>query len=55
MFRVDLICFTKSGIRQIRIRTTRQKMDRPQAQPLFSSKTRLNSEWNWTMIQETAV
>ena len=30
-------------------------MDRPQAHPLSSSKTRLNSEWNWTMIQETAV
>ena len=39
MFRVDLICFTNSGIRQIRIRITSETMDRPQAQPLFGSKT----------------
>ena len=41
MFRVDLICFTNSGIRQIRMRTTSETIDRPQAQPLSSSKTRL--------------
>ncbi len=41
MFRVDLICFTKSGIRQTRISTTSETMDRPHAAPLFSSKMRL--------------
>ncbi|GGQ71110.1 hypothetical protein GCM10010195_28390 [Kitasatospora griseola] len=54
MARVALICFTKSGIRQIRMTTTIITMDRPQAQPPSGSKTWLNSEWNWTMIQDTA-
>ncbi len=55
MARVALICFTKSGIRQIRMTTTIEAMARPQAQPPFGSKTWLYSEWNWTMIQDTAV
>lgn len=55
MFRVDLICFTKSGIRQIRIRTTRDTMDRPQAHPVSSPKSAPYSLWNWTMTHETGV
>lgn len=39
MFRVDLICFTNSGISAIRISTTSETMDRPHAQPLSLSKT----------------
>ncbi len=53
MFRVDLICFTKSGIRQMRIRTTRDTMDRPQAHPVSGPKIAPYTLWNWTMTQET--
>ncbi len=38
MFRVDLICLTNSGIRQIRMSTTRDTMDRPQAHPVSGPK-----------------
>ncbi len=44
MFRVALICFTKSGIRQIRISTTSETMDRPHAAPLSLLKIRLKNE-----------
>jgi hypothetical protein len=39
----------------MRITTTSETMDSPHAQPPFGSKTWLYSEWNWTMIQDTAV
>lgn len=55
MPRVALICFTKSGIRQIRIKTTRDTMDRPQAHPLSAPKIAPYSVWNWTMIHDTGV
>src|SRR6185436_11837605 len=55
MARVDLICFTKSGIRQIRIRITRDTIDRPQAHPVSGPKMAPYTAWNWTMTQETGV
>src|SRR3712207_1923325 len=55
MARVALICFTKSGIRQIRIRITRDTIDRPQAQPVSGPKMAPYTLWNWTMTQETGV
>src|SRR3954464_2843006 len=55
MARVDLICFTKSGIRQIRIRITRETIDRPQAHPVSGPKILPYTVWNWTMTRETGV
>lgn len=55
MPRVALICFTKSGIKQIRIKTTRDTIDRPQAQPLSGPKIAPYRLWNWTMTHETGV
>src|SRR5919109_4321410 len=55
MARVALICFTKSGIRQIRIRITRDTMDRPQAHPVSAPKMAPYTVWNWTMTHETGV
>ncbi len=53
MFRIDLICFTKSGIRAMRMTITRDTMDRPQAQPVSGPKIAPYSLWNCTMIHET--
>src|SRR5918996_1369813 len=55
MARVALICFTKSGIRQMRIRITRDTMDRPQAHPVSAPKMAPYTAWNWTMTHETGV
>lgn len=48
-----MICFTKSGIRQMRMRITRDTMDRPQAHPVSGPKIAPYTVWNWTMTQET--
>src|SRR4051812_44854582 len=55
MARVALICFTKSGIRQMRIRITSDTMDKPQAHPVSGPKRDPYTVWNWTMTQETGV
>src|SRR3954463_3007369 len=55
MARVALICFTKSGIRQIRISITKETMDKPQAHPVSGPKMAPYTVWNWTMTHETGV
>src|SRR5450756_1923747 len=53
MPRAALICFTKSGIKMTRMMITRPTIDSAQLRPDFGSRTRENTQWNWTMIQAT--
>ena len=54
MSRAELICFTNSGMRIVRIVTVSITMDSVQVQPESAPSSGVNSQWKNTMRPETA-
>ncbi len=54
MFRLELICLTKSGISIARIVTVRPTIDSVHTQPFSGSMNRLNSQCHAKRIAEMA-
>ena len=56
MPREALICLTNRGMRMIRMTTVRPTIDSAHVHPDAGSiPIEVSSEWNWTMIQATAI